>query len=71
MNQHIQTLKEHVYLAKRLGYDYTILYKVGSHILVIDALPCTHEIPVKGFWLLIAPHFKFLKDLKKELSTNS
>jgi hypothetical protein len=70
MNQHIQTPEQQVYLAKLLGYDYTIMYKAGSHNLVADALSRAHESPAEGFWLLTGPQFKFLEDLKKELSSN-
>lgn len=70
MSQHVQTPEQQVYLAKLLGYDYKIMYKAGSHNLVADALSRAHEIPAEGFWLLTGPQFKFLEDLKKELSTN-
>jgi len=43
MNQAIQTLEQHVYLAKLLGYDYTIKYKVGKHNLVADAFSHIHN----------------------------
>lgn len=70
MSQHIQTPEQQVYLTKLLGYDYTIMYKAGSHNLVADALSRAHESTAEGFWLL-TPQFKFLEDLKKELSSNS
>ena len=38
MSQVIQTPKQHYYLSKLLGFDYTIQYKAGAANVVVDAL---------------------------------
>lgn len=60
ISQRIHMQEQEVYLANILGYDYIILYKVGSHYLVVDVLSRAHKVSTKGFWLLNAPQFKFL-----------
>jgi len=70
MNQAIQTPEQHVYLAKLLGYEYTIKYKVGKHNFVADALSRIHNPDMaSAHWILSIPQFQFLDDLKKKLAT--
>lgn len=59
MSQAIQTHEQHIYLAKLIGYDYSIQYKPGKSNMVADALSRIHETPAERFWVL--------DDLKKEL----
>jgi len=57
MNQAIQTPEQHVYLAKLLGYDYIIKYKVVKHNLVADALSRIHNPHMaSAHWILSIPH---------------
>lgn len=46
MTQPVQTPEQHVYLAKLLGYDYTIQYKAGHNNAVADALSRVQESPL-------------------------
>lgn len=71
MSQSIQTPEQHIYLAKLLGYDYTIQYKAGKTITVVDALSRIFEPSSEANWILLVPHFKFLDSLKHELAINS
>lgn len=41
-----------------------------SVTVVVDVLSRIHEVPATGFWILSMPQFKFLDDLKQELSLN-
>jgi len=72
MTQPVQTPEQHVYLAKLLGYDYTIQYKAGHHNVVADALSRAQDATpaAEAFFILTAPHFKFLEDLKTELAAS-
>lgn len=49
MTQSIQTPEQHVYLAKLLGYDYTIQYKSRKRNIVVDALSRVHNEPTEVF----------------------
>lgn len=73
MSQAVQTPEQHVYLAKLIGYDYTIQYRLGKQNVVADALSRMHEptSEASAYWILSMPHFRFLDDLKKELATNN
>lgn len=44
MTQLVQTLEQHVYLAKLFGYNYTIQYKARHNNVVADALSRLHEL---------------------------
>lgn len=37
---------------------------------MVDALSQVNEKPAEALWILTMPHFRFLDDLKKELSGN-
>lgn len=53
MNPVVQTLDQHYYVIKLLGYDYTINYKPGKSNVVADALSRCDE-PTLAFYLVIA-----------------
>lgn len=67
MSQVAQTPEQQTYLAKLLGYDYSIQYKVGKSNLVADALSRLPEPPEAQYYILSMPNFLFLEDLRKSL----
>ena len=67
MNQVVQTPEQHRYLARLLGFDYSIQYRTGNTNVVADALSRCSEEPSASFFILSMPHFAFLEDLSKEL----
>lgn len=70
MTQPVQTPEQHVYLAKLLGYNYSIQYKAGHNNVVVDAFSRLQEPEqtAEYFQIFSMPHPKFLDELKKELS---
>ena len=58
MNQIVQTPKQHFYLAKFLGYNYSIHYKSGSRTKVVNALSRALEVVETQFMMLSIPQFK-------------
>lgn len=70
MTQPVQTPEQHVYLAKLLGYNYSIQYKAGRNNVVVDAFSRLHEPEhtTEYFQIVSMPHPKFLDELKRELS---
>ena len=70
MTQPVQTPEQHVYLAKLLGYNYSIQYKAGRNNVVADALSRLHEPDSVAacFQIISMPHPQFLDELKRELS---
>lgn len=71
MSQVIQTPEQQVYLARLIGYDYSIQYRSGKANSVADALSRVHETSTGQMITLIVPHFTFLQDLKMELHHHS
>ena len=67
MSHTIQTPDQHWYLARLLGYDYTIQYRVGKANIVADAL--SRSMETASIYLLSVPCFVFLEDLHKELAS--
>lgn len=66
MTQVIQTLEQHYYLSKLLGYDYHIEYKPGATNKVADAL--SRIPPTAGQLMLLSiPHLDFLDELRQTL----
>ena len=61
MSQVIQTPEQQCYLAKLLGYDYTIQYKPGATNVVADALSRVPAQP--SLMLLSVPHSIFMEQL--------
>jgi len=72
MTQPIQTPEQHVYLAKLLGYNYSIQYKAGHSNVVADALSrLTEDDNTAAMYSILSiPHPKFLEDLKRELASS-
>jgi len=69
MTQVIQTLEQHYYLSKLLGYDYSIQYKSGITNVVANALLRAHS-PVEELLFLSIPQLDFLNDIKQSLEAN-
>lgn len=67
MSQVIQTLEQQFYLAKLLGFDYDIQYKVGSSNIVVDSLSRIDHTGQAQCLLLSVPHHEFLTQLKQAL----
>ena len=67
LTQVIQTPKQHMYLARLMGYDYTIQYRARNHNQAADALS---RLPEKGSSLLMilsVPSLTFLEVLRRQL----
>ena len=71
MSQTIQTPEQHRYLARLVGFDYSIQYRTGKTNVVVDALSRCSELPSASFFILSMPHFVFLEDLYKELQSHN
>ena len=72
MMQIIQTLEQQFYLAKLLGYDYTIHYKPGSQNIVADSLsrlPETRTDLSSLSLMLSAPHFEIIEEIRKQTAS--
>ena len=71
MSQIIQTLEQQRFLARLLGYDYTIQYRAEKSNAAADALSRRTEAPSSQFLLLLTiPNSLFLQELKQELLSN-
>ena len=64
MSQVVQTPQQELYLARLIGYDYTIQYRSGKTNVVADALSRIPEHTVAEYLILSVPHFTFLDTLK-------
>ena len=71
MSQVVQTLEQQLYLARLIGYDYTIQYRSGKTNVVADALSRIPEQTVAEYLIISVPHFTFLDTLKQELLQHS
>ena len=84
MAQAVQTLEQQVYLARLMGYDYTIHYRADKHNLAANAFsrlpdppqslpnpPQNLPDPLQGqIFVLTIPNCVFLQELKIELASN-
>ncbi|GAU49705.1 hypothetical protein TSUD_182030 [Trifolium subterraneum] len=70
MSQVIQTPEQQLYLARLIGYDYTIQYQSGKSNTVADALSRVPEFTGAELLTLSVPSFTFLRTLKQELQAN-
>lgn len=68
MTQVIQTPEQHVYLARLIGYDYSIQFRSGNTNVVDGALSRINNTQTGTCLLLSMPNFVFLEDLKRELA---
>lgn len=64
MAQAIQTPEQHRYLARLLGYDYTIQYCTDRTNTAADALSRRLKNHTGILFLLTIPNFLFLQELK-------
>ena len=71
MTQVVQTPEQHTYLARLMGYDYHIQYRLGSHNQAADALSRLPEGASQAFLILSVPCLTFLDELHDQLRTNS
>jgi len=71
LTQVIQTPEQQMYLARLMGYDYTIMYRSGSSNKVADALSRLPESSSTTFMLLSVPCFTFLQELRRQLNQNT
>ncbi|PNX92970.1 Ty3/gypsy retrotransposon protein, partial [Trifolium pratense] len=71
LTQIIQTPEQQIYLAKLMGYDYTIQYKTGKTNVVADALSRLPETPSGMHLSLSMPNFLFLEQLKLALAAST
>lgn len=69
MSQVIQTPEQQRYLAKLLGYDYTIQYKPNATNVVVDALSRVPAQP--SLMLLSVPHNLFMEQLRQSCSQDT
>lgn len=63
-------LKQHYYLSKQLGFNYTIQYKSDASNAVADALSRTPPWETGQFLILSMSQFDFLDDLRRTLHAN-
>lgn len=70
MAQAVQTPEQQVYLARLMGYDYTIHYCAKKANMAADALSRLPNPPQGQFFVLTIPNCIFLQELKTELSSN-
>ena len=68
LTQVIQTLEQHTYLARLLGYDYEIQYRSGAHNQAADALSWLPE-NTTSLWVLSVPCLTFFEELQQQLQT--
>ena len=66
LDQVVWTLEQQKYLAKLLGYQYTIVYKPGKENRVVDALSRQTEETVAQFLAISQVQFDLLDLLREE-----
>ena len=67
-SQLIQTLEQHYWLTKLLGYDFIIKYRPEPSNAVVDALS---RLSLPSCSSLSMPYFQIIDQLKEENSTDS
>ena len=67
LTQVIQTPEQHMYLARLMGYDYTIQYRSGAHNQAADALSRLPEHTYSLSMILFVPCLTFLEELRQKL----
>ncbi|GAU29612.1 hypothetical protein TSUD_164620 [Trifolium subterraneum] len=68
LTQAVQTPEQQIYLAKLMGYEYSIQYKTGKSNVVADALSRLPETTSSMTLSLTMPNFIFLEHLKLALA---
>ena len=58
-------------MARLLGFDYFIQYRIGKPNVVTNVLSRCSELPSASCFILSMPHFVFLEDLYKELQSHN
>lgn len=69
MTQIIQTPEQHYYLAKLLGYEYTIQYKAGATNVVADTLSRLPP-PAGKLMILSVPQLDFMTEIRQSLEAS-
>ena len=70
LTQVIQSPEQHLYLARLMGFDYQIKYRLGANNQVADALSHLPEQKVPICMVLSVPCLSFLTKIHHQLSTN-
>ena len=71
LTQVIQTPEQQMYLARLMGYDYTIMYRSDSSNKAADALSRLPKSSSPTLMLLSVPCFTFLQELRRQLTQNT
>lgn len=67
MTQVVQTSKQQMYLARLMGYDYSIHYRSGKLNMAANALSKLLDPASSSIFLLSVPYLPFLEELKQHL----
>lgn len=67
LTQVVQTPKQHMYLARLMGYDYEIHYRAGAANQAADALSRVPEFESSLAMLLSVPNLSFMDELRRQL----
>lgn len=67
----IQTPEQQMYLARLMGYDYTIMYRSGSSNKAVDAFSRLPESSSTNLMFLSVPCLTFLQELRQQLNQNN
>lgn len=70
VNQVIQTPEQHTYLARLMGFDYTIQYRSGNRNQAADALSRLPEHDTASLIVLSVPCLTFLEELRAQVAGN-
>ena len=71
LDQVVQTPEQQQYLAKLLGYQYKIVYKLGRDSRVVDALSKQPDVTTSQFLTLSQVGFGLLDNLRQENATSA
>ena len=71
LSQTIQTLKQHMYLVRLMGYNYNIKYRSSVHNQAADALSRLPKQNSSMTMILSVPCLTFLEELRHQLDNHS